>query len=49
MTNRRDFIKAASGVGMTERSVLKDGASVEVPDFTRDAWKTAQPLGLVEV
>ncbi len=39
----------SSVVELSERSVLKRGASVEVPDFTRGAWKTAEPLGLVEV
>jgi len=44
-----DGVTWSSLVELTERSALKDGASVEVPDFTRGAWKTAQPLGLVEV
>ncbi len=39
----------SSLVELTERSVLKDGASVEVPDFTRGAWRNAKPLGIVEV
>ena len=39
----------SSLVELTERSVLKDGSSVEVPDFTRGAWRTAKPLGIVEV
>ena len=39
----------SSLVELTERSVLKGGSSVEVPDFTRGAWKTAAPLGIVEV
>ncbi|MDD3545146.1 MAG: Gfo/Idh/MocA family oxidoreductase [Kiritimatiellae bacterium] len=39
----------SSLVELTERSVLKDGASVVVPDFTRGAWRDAQPLGIVEV
>jgi len=39
----------SSLVELTERSVLGDGASVEVPDFTRSAWRTALPLGIVEV
>lgn len=34
---------------LTERSTLKRGASVDVPDFTRGGWKTADPLGIVEV
>lgn len=44
-----DGVTWSSLVELTERSVLKDGASVEVPDFTRGAWATAQPLGLVDV
>lgn len=36
-------------VDLTERSTLKRGATVEIPDFTRGAWKTAQPLGIVTV
>jgi len=39
----------SSLVELTERSVMKDGASVVVPDFTRGAWRDAQPLGIVEV
>ncbi len=39
----------SSLVELTERSVLNDGSSVEVPDFTRGAWRNAQPLGIVEV
>lgn len=39
----------SSLVELTERSVLKRGASVEVPDFTRGGWKTAEPLGIVTV
>jgi hypothetical protein len=39
----------SSVVELSERSVLKRGASVDVPDFTRGAWKTAEPLGIVEV
>jgi len=39
----------SSVVELSERSVLKRGASVDVPDFTRGGWKTAEPLGIVEV
>jgi hypothetical protein len=39
----------SSLVELTERSVLKRGASIDVPDFTRGSWKTAEPLGIVEV
>lgn len=34
---------------LTERSVLQNGSSVEIPDFTRGAWQTSEPLGIVEV
>lgn len=37
----------SSLVELTERSVLRDGAPVNVPDFTRGGWKTAEPLGIV--
>ena len=39
----------SSLVELTERSVLRNGAPVEVPDFTRGGWKTAEPLGIVTV
>ena len=39
----------SSVVELSERSALKRGASVDVPDFTRGGWKTAAPLGIVEV
>lgn len=36
-------------VELTERSVLKNGRPVDIPDFTRGGWKTAEPLGIVNV
>ena len=36
-------------VELTEQSVRQDGSSVAIPDFTRGGWKTAEPLGFVEV
>jgi len=39
----------SSVVELSERSVLKRGASVDVPDFTRGGWKTTEPLGIVSV
>jgi hypothetical protein len=39
----------SSVVELTERSVLKRGASIDVPDFTRGGWKTTAPLGIVNV
>jgi predicted dehydrogenase len=44
-----DGVTWSSLVELTERSVEQNGSSVEVPDFTRGAWRSAQPLGLVEV
>jgi len=38
---------AWSAIGpLSEQSVARRGAPVEVPDFTRGAWKTALPLGI---
>ena len=34
---------------VTEMSQAKRGAPVEIPDFTRGAWKTMKPLGIVNV
>ena len=34
---------------LSERSALNRGNSVDVPDFTRGAWKTAKPLGIESV
>ena len=39
----------SSIVELSERSVLRNGASVSVPDFTRGGWKLADPLGIVTV
>jgi hypothetical protein len=36
-------------VELSEKSVLKRGASLDVPDFTRGAWKTATPLDIISV
>ena len=39
---------AWSAIGpLSERSVAQDGASLTVPDFTRGAWQTTAPLGIV--
>ena len=38
-----------SAVGsLSEASVASNGAPQEFPDFTRGAWKTTKPLGIVE-
>ena len=34
---------------ITEKSQAKRGAPVEIPDFTRGAWKTMKPLGIVTI
>ena len=34
---------------LTETSARNRGRSMDVPDFTRGGWKTAKPLGLVDV
>ena len=34
---------------LSERSVLNRSSSVDIPDFTRGGWKTAKPLGIVDV
>lgn len=39
----------SSLVELTERSVLSGGKPMNVPDFTRGGWKTAEPLGIVTV
>ena len=36
-------------VELTEQSVAKRASSVDVPDFTRGAWKTAKPYGIDEI
>jgi len=38
-----------SVIELSERSVLRNGASVAMTDFTRGGWKTADPLGIVTV
>ena len=34
---------------LTEKSATNRGRSMDVPDFTRGGWKTAKPLGIVDV
>ncbi|MDD4019845.1 MAG: Gfo/Idh/MocA family oxidoreductase [Kiritimatiellae bacterium] len=34
---------------LSEKSVRNRSRSVDVPDFTRGAWKNAQPLGLLDI
>lgn len=44
-----DGVTWSSLVELSERSVRNGGSAVEVPDFTRGAWRTATPLGIVMV
>lgn len=39
----------SSLVELTEKSARNRGASIDVPDFTKGIWKTAKPLGLVDI
>ena len=39
----------SSIVGLSELSVDKSSSPIEVPDFTRGRWKSAKPLGIVDV
>ena len=39
----------SSLVELSEWSVQHGGRPVDVPDFTRGGWKTAEPIGLVTV
>ena len=32
---------------LSEKSVAQAGAPMDVPDFTRGAWETTAPLGVV--
>ena len=44
-----DLAASCSLCELTERSITNRGASQDVPDFTRGAWKTNAPLGIVDV
>lgn len=43
-----DAASWSSIVELSEISVRNKSNSVEVPDFTRGAWKTAKPLGIIQ-
>jgi len=47
--NAYDAAAWSSLVELTEKSTVRRGSSMDVPDFTRGAWKTAMPLGIVDV
>ena len=47
--NVYDLAASCSLCELTERSAKARGASQDVPDFTRGAWKTAKPLGIESV
>ena len=48
-TNVYDLAAWSSVVELSERSVNLGSRPVEVPDFTRGAWKTAKPFEIVDV
>ena len=35
--------------GLTEESVNRRSAPVDIPDFTRGGWRTAKPLGILDI
>ena len=39
----------SSIIELSEKSVLKNGASMEIPDFTRGAWTSAEPWPVVTI
>ena len=47
--NVYDLAAWCSVAELSERSVRSGSMPQKVPDFTRGAWKTAKPLGLVDV
>ena len=47
--NVYDLASWCSLCELSEKSVRNRSNSVDVPDFTRGAWKTTPPLGLVDV
>ncbi len=47
--NVYDLASWCSLCELSEKSVRSRSGSVDVPDFTRGAWKTTPPLGLVDV
>ena len=44
-----DFASWSYICEITEKSETKRGTPVEIPDFTRGAWKTMKPLGIETV
>lgn len=44
-----DLAASCSLAELTERSATHRGASQDIPDFTRGGWKTAKPLGIVDI
>ncbi|MBO7237411.1 MAG: hypothetical protein J6V45_04920, partial [Kiritimatiellae bacterium] len=44
-----DLATSCSVCELSEKSALNRGNSVDVPDFTRGAWKTNKPLDIVTV
>jgi len=44
-----DLASVCSLCELTEKSVRSRSSSVDVPDFTRGGWKTAKPLGTIDI
>jgi hypothetical protein len=44
-----DSAAVSSVVMLSDRSVKNRSRPVDFPDFTRGAWKTRAPLGIVEL
>lgn len=48
-TDVYDLAATCSVAELSERSVRSGGNAVDVPDFTSGGWKTAKPLGIVDI
>ena len=48
-TNVYDLASWCSVNELSERSARNRSASVDVPDFTRGAWKTAKPFDIIDI
>ena len=48
-TDVYDFVAMASLMELTDKSVRANGKTIEIPDFTRGAWRSAAPRPIEEV
>ena len=44
-----DLAATACLCDLTERSSVRRGRTYDIPDFTRGAWRTNAPLGIVDI